>query len=133
MGAWNVHTRHQLITRAALTVFKEETEALELLIQLSWAMPLMVYSTSFLHTLMMVLYQSWLHPWRRILAKEETPVDAQSPTNEQLLQDPEHFDEEEEMPGDDQEMSEEPEHSSEMEMAELHGPAQGNGQESMIA
>ena len=61
--------RHQLITRAALTVFKEETEALELLTFLSWAMPLMVYSTSFLDTLMMVLYQKWLHPWRRILAK----------------------------------------------------------------
>merc|ERR1712037_348253 len=132
MGAWNVHTRHQLITRAALTVFKEETEALELLIQLSWAMPLMVYSTSFLDTLMMVLYQKWLHPWRRILAKEETPVDAQSSTDGQLLQDPEHFAEEEEKSGDDQsptcqEMSEEPEHSSEMEMAELHGPAQANG------
>ena len=67
--AWNAHTRHQLITRAALTVFKEETEALELLTFLSWAMPLMVYSTSFLDTLMMVLYQKWLHPWRRILAK----------------------------------------------------------------
>ena len=61
--------RHQLITRAALTVFKEETEALELLTFLSWAMPLMVYSTTFLDTLMMVLYQKWLHPWRRILAK----------------------------------------------------------------
>merc|ERR1719341_943783 len=63
--------------------------------------------------LMIVLYQKWLHPWRRILAKEETPVDAQSPTNGQMSQDPEH--------------------SSEMEMAELHGPAQANGQESMIA
>ena len=67
--AWNVHKRDQLIKRAALTVFNKETEALELLILSSWAMPLMVYSTSFLNTLMMVLYQKWLHPWRRILAK----------------------------------------------------------------
>ena len=36
---------------------------------LSWAMPLMVVSTSYLDTLLMVLYQKWLHPWRRILAK----------------------------------------------------------------
>ena len=60
--------RHQLI-ELVLTVFKEETEALELLTLLSWAMPLMVYSTSLLDTLLMVLYQKWLHPWRRILAK----------------------------------------------------------------
>ena len=67
-SAWNVSKRHQLI-EPHLNVFKEETEALELLTLLSWAMPLMVYSTSVLDTLMMVLYQKWLHPWRRILAK----------------------------------------------------------------
>ena len=67
--AWNVHKRDQLIKRAALTVFKEETEALELLTLFSWAMPLMVYSTSLLDTLVMVIYQKWLHPWRRILFK----------------------------------------------------------------
>ena len=67
--AWNAHTRHQLITRAALTVFKEETEALELLTFLSWAMPLMVYSTSLLDILLMVVYQKWLHPWSGILTK----------------------------------------------------------------
>ena len=50
-------------------VFKEETEALDLLTLLSWAMPLMVFSTSILDTLLMLLYQKWLHPWRRILAK----------------------------------------------------------------
>ena len=68
LSAWNVYKRHQLI-EPHLNVFKEETEALELLTLLSWAMPLMVYSTSLLDTLMMVLYQKWLHPWRRILAK----------------------------------------------------------------
>ena len=68
LSAWNVYKRHQLI-EPHLNVFKEETEALELLTLLSWAMPLMVYSTSFIDTLMMVLYQKWLHPWRRILAK----------------------------------------------------------------
>ena len=36
---------------------------------LSWAMPLMVFSTSILDTLLMLLYQKLLHPWRRILAK----------------------------------------------------------------
>ena len=83
---------------------------------LSWAMPLMVVSTSFLDTLLMVLYQKWLHPWRRILAKvfasltvkfdfnvrrsfiyqlqeEETP--AASPMTQGLLQEPQNIAEEE--------------------------------------
>merc|ERR1712243_282345 len=83
---WNVYKRDQLIKSAALTVFKEETEALELLTLFSWAMPLMVYSTSLLDTLMMVIYQKWLHPWRRILSKETRPVDAESSTNGQSSQ-----------------------------------------------
>merc|ERR1712010_257970 len=126
--AWNVHTRHQLIMCAALTVFKEETEALELLTMLSWAMPLMVVSTSFLDTLLMVLYQKWLHPWRRILAKEkETSVD--SPMTQGLLQEPQNIAEEEEETCEDaqsptsQGISKEPAHSSETEIAELQGPA----------
>ena len=36
---------------------------------LSWAMPIMVFSTSLLDILLMVLYQKWLHPWTRLLAK----------------------------------------------------------------
>ena len=36
---------------------------------LSWVMPLMVISTSLFDILLMLLYQNWLHPWRRILAK----------------------------------------------------------------
>merc|ERR1719458_1607911 len=68
---WNVHKRHQQLIEVEMVVFKEETEAVELLTMLSWAMPLMVVSTSFLDTLLMVLYQKWLHPWRRILAKEK--------------------------------------------------------------
>ena len=83
---------------------------------LSWAMPVMVVSTSLLDTLLMVLYQKWLHPWRRILAKvfasftvkfdfnvrrsfiyqlqeEETPV--ASPMTQGLLQEPQNIVEEE--------------------------------------
>ena len=67
-SAWNVSKRHQLI-EPHLNVFKEETEALELLTLLSWAMPLMVYSTSLLDILLMVVYQKWLHPWRGIFTK----------------------------------------------------------------
>ena len=67
-SAWNVFKRHQLI-ELYLNVFKEEIEALELLTLFSWAMPLMVYSTSLLDILLMVVYQKWLHPWRGILTK----------------------------------------------------------------
>ena len=66
--AWNVYQRHRLIG-PVLAVFEEETKALELLTWLSWVMPLMVYCTSFLDPLLMVVYQKWLHPWKRILAK----------------------------------------------------------------
>ena len=71
--AWNVYQRHWLI-EPVLAVFEEETKALELLTWLSWVMPLMVYCTSFLDTLLMVVYQKWLHPWKRILAKVLTPL-----------------------------------------------------------
>merc|ERR1719458_1021158 len=115
---WNVHKRHQQLIEVEMVVFKEETEALELLVMLSWAMPLMVVSTSFLDTLLMVLYQKWLHPWRKILAKEkETPVD--SPMPQGLLQEPQNIAEEEEETCEDaqtptsQGISKEPAHSSE--------------------
>merc|ERR1712112_335289 len=111
--------------------FKEETEALDLLTMLSWAMPLMVISTSFLDTLLMVLYQKWLHPWRRILAKEETPVD--SPMTQGLLQEPQNIaeEEEEETCKDaqgpmSQEMSGD---SSKTEIAELQASAHDNSLE----
>ena len=55
--------------KLGFNVFKEETEALELLTLFSWAMPLMVYSTSLFDTLLMVVYQKWLHPYRGILTK----------------------------------------------------------------
>merc|ERR1711974_344660 len=88
--------------------------------------PLMVYCASLLDTLLMALYQKWLHPWRRILAKglsqepqklaeekEETSGDAQSPLS--------------------QGMPKEPEHSSGTEIAELHVAAHDDGQEIMIS
>ena len=65
-----MYKRHQLIEEV-LTVFKEEEKALALLTKLSWTMPLMVYSTTLLDTLLMVVYQRWFHPWRRIIAKVE--------------------------------------------------------------
>ena len=66
-----MYKRHQLIVQV-LTVFKEEEQALALLTKLSWTMPLMVYFTTLLDILLMVVYQRWLHPWSRIIAKVET-------------------------------------------------------------
>jgi len=104
---------------------------------LSWAMPLMVVSTSYLDTLLMVLYQKWLHPWRRILAKEkETSVD--SPMTQGLLQEPQNIAEEEEETCEDaqsptsQGISKEPAHSSETEIAQLQASAHDNGHEITI-
>ena len=68
-AAWNVHKRQQLIEQWQFMVFEAEADALDLLTLLSWKMPLTVFSTSVLDTLLMVLYQRWLHPWRMILAK----------------------------------------------------------------
>ena len=92
-------------------MFKEESEALEPLTLLSWAMPLMVYSTSLFDTLLMVVYQKWLHPWRGILTKvsnsfptvldskydvqEEESVDVQNPMIPRVFHEPQCSPEEE--------------------------------------
>ena len=50
-------------------IFKQETFALERLALISWALPLAVVFSSLIDLFMVVAFQKWLHPWRRIIAK----------------------------------------------------------------
>ena len=49
--------------------FKEENEAVEWLASVSWGFPLAIVATSVIDLVMVVAFQKWLHPWRRIIAK----------------------------------------------------------------
>ena len=60
--------RHWTI-QPAIGVFKEEEDALELLNLLSWLMPAVVFVASFIDCFLVLIYQAYLHPWKRILVK----------------------------------------------------------------
>ena len=50
-------------------IFDEETFAVERLASISWVLPLAIVASSLLDLFMVVAFQKWLHPWRRIVAK----------------------------------------------------------------
>ena len=50
-------------------IFDEETFAVERLASISWVLPLAIVVSSLLDLFMVIAFQKWLHPWRRIIAK----------------------------------------------------------------
>ena len=52
-------------------IFKEEFRALERLALISWAMPVAVVVSSMLDLVFVIVFQKWLHPWRRILVEKK--------------------------------------------------------------
>ena len=50
-------------------MFCEEGWAIERLALISWALPLAIVASSLLDLFMVIAFQKWLHPWRRIIAK----------------------------------------------------------------
>ena len=55
-------------------IFEEETFAVQRLASISWVLPLAIVVSSMLDLLivdlfMVIAFQKWLHPWRRIIAK----------------------------------------------------------------
>ena len=50
-------------------VFLQETEALDRLAFISWALPLAIVASSLIDLFMVIAFQKWFHPWRRIIAK----------------------------------------------------------------
>ena len=51
--------------------FPEEEKAKDLLNYLSWMAPLVALLASLADLVLIVVYQKYLHPWRRILIEEE--------------------------------------------------------------
>ena len=51
-------------------IFKEEYRALERLALISWAIPVGVVVSSMLDLVFVIVFQKWLHPWRRILVEK---------------------------------------------------------------
>ena len=50
-------------------IFSEEIFAVERLASISWVLPLAIVVSSLLDLFMVIAFQKWLHPWRRIIAK----------------------------------------------------------------
>ena len=51
--------------------FQKEERAKDLLNQLSWVAPVVVVMASLVDLVLIVLYQKFFHPWKRILATTE--------------------------------------------------------------
>ena len=50
-------------------IFSEEIFAVERLALISWVLPLAIVASSLVDLFMVVAFQKWFHPWRRIIAK----------------------------------------------------------------
>ena len=68
MKVWRKHSKEI----DAGHVFPEEKEAIDLLCLLSWVMPIIVVTSSFVDLWMVFYFQKSLHPWRRILSEVRT-------------------------------------------------------------
>jgi hypothetical protein len=66
--AKNANIRQEVLTGRAM-VFEQETEAVARLAFISWAFPLAIVASSLIDLFMVVAFQRWFHPWRRIIAK----------------------------------------------------------------
>ena len=63
-----MYERHHAIEHA-IGVFQEEQDAFDLFSLLCWLLPLVVVFASFIDCLLILLYHTTLHPWKRILIK----------------------------------------------------------------
>ena len=52
-------------------IFDEETEALEFFAYIYWVLPLAIVVTSLIDLFMVIAFQKWFHPWRRIIEKSK--------------------------------------------------------------
>ena len=50
-------------------IFDEETFAVERLASISWVLPFAIVVSSLLDLFLVIAFQKWLRPWRRIIAK----------------------------------------------------------------
>ena len=64
----NTKERQNLLM-GKVQVFDQEFEALERLALIRWLLPLAIVVTSLIDLFMVIAFQKWFHPWRRIIAK----------------------------------------------------------------
>jgi len=64
----NANKRQEILMDKA-RIFDEETEALEFFAYIYWVLPLAIVVTSLIDLFMVIAFQKWFHPWRRIIAK----------------------------------------------------------------
>ena len=65
-----------LTLRENIGTFAKEDEALNLLMRLSWQLPVFVIASAILDLVLAFVYLKWLHPWNIILqeASSETRI-----------------------------------------------------------
>ena len=67
-AAKNANRRQEELTDEA-KVFTQEDAAVEFLADISMFFPLVIVATSLIDLFMVIAFQKWFHPWRRIIAK----------------------------------------------------------------
>ena len=70
-AAKNANIRQEVLTHpeTGSKIFSEEIFAVERLASISWVLPLAIVASSLVDLFMVVAFQKWFHPWRRIIAK----------------------------------------------------------------
>ena len=71
MTAQNVIARHNLL-EGAIGTFKEEKEAYWIVTLLMWLLPTIVVAGAATDGMLVIVYMKYAHPWKGILAKEQT-------------------------------------------------------------
>ena len=71
MTAQNVIARHNLL-EGAIGTFKEEKEAYWIVTLLMWLLPTIVVAGAAIDAMLVIAYLKYAHPWKGILAKEQT-------------------------------------------------------------
>ena len=67
-AAKNANRRQEVLTNEA-KVFPQEDAAVAFLADISMFLPLVIVATSLIDLFMVIAFQKWFHPWRRIIAK----------------------------------------------------------------
>ena len=62
-----VNAKHQANINLGVNIFEKEEQAISLLMNLVWVMPVVVHAGSLLDVILTILFQKYFHPWRRIL------------------------------------------------------------------
>ena len=71
LTAQNVIARHNLL-EGAIGTFEEEKQAYWIVTLLMWLLPTIVVAGAAIDAMLVIVYMKYAHPWKGILAKEQT-------------------------------------------------------------